>query len=157
MGLVGSLGHDLLAYMARTTRRSAVATGQLGNEFRNRVSSGFQSVHLEPLRRLIDEIGHPVYAFGRTSAALHSLDGFGLKPPFQLVVPRGRNVVRLGHVVHTSVDLDPIDCEERHGIPVLSSGRLADPCRLPLPRNAGGGRSARLSMASHHRADVDRC
>jgi hypothetical protein len=102
--------------MARSVRQPAAATGQLDNEFRNRVSSGFQSLHLEPLRQLITMIGGPVYAAGGTSAALHPLDGFLLRPPFQLVVPRGRNVVRLGHVVHTSLDLDPIDCEERHGI-----------------------------------------
>jgi very-short-patch-repair endonuclease len=132
-GLVALGGCDLLAAMARTSRRSAVATGQLGNELRNRVSSGFQSVHLEPLRRLIDDIGHPVYTFGRTSAALNSLDGFSLRPPFQLVVPRGRNVVRLGHVVHTSLDLDPIDCEERHGIPVLSPARTLISLAIDTP------------------------
>ncbi len=109
--------------MALASRRQADATGQLTSEFRSRDKSGFLSVHLEPLRQLIHTIGPPVYATSSTSAALFPFDGFVLRPPFELVVPRGRNVVRLGHVVHTSYDLPPIDCEEIHGIPVLSPTR----------------------------------
>ena len=109
--------------MARPFRRAAVATGQLTSEFRSRDKSGFLSVHLESLRQLIDSVGPPVYAAGSTSSALFPFDGFVLRPPFELVVPRGRNIVRIGHVVHTSHDLPPIDCEEIHGIPVLSPAR----------------------------------
>ena len=119
--------------MARSFRRSAGSTGQLDHEFRNRVSSGFRSVHLEPLRQLVASIGHPVYAYGPTSAALHGFDGFILRPPFELVVPRGRNVVRLGHIVHTAHDLDPIDCEEQCGIPVLSPTRTLISLAVGVP------------------------
>lgn len=109
--------------MARAFRPVAAANGQLTSEFRSRDKSGFLSVRLEPLRHLIDSIGSPVYAAGSTAAALFPLDGFTLHPPFELVVPRGRNVVRVGHVVHTSHDLPPIDCEELHGIPLLAPAR----------------------------------
>lgn len=109
--------------MAIASRRQADATGQLTSEFRSRDKSGFLSVQLESLRQLIHDIGPPVYASGTTSAALFPFDGFVLRPPFELVVPRGRNVVRLGHILHTSFDLPPIDCEEIYGIPVLSPTR----------------------------------
>ena len=90
---------------------------------RSRVQSSFQSIHLENLQELLASIGEPVYVFGQTAAALHCFDGFHLKPPFHVVVPRGRFVNRIGHVVHTSEYLPAIDCEEVHGLPVLSPTR----------------------------------
>ena len=109
--------------MATTLRHTAGANGQLTREFRSRDASGFLLVHLEALRNLIDSIGPPVYATASTSAALFPMDGFVLRPPFELVVPRGRNITRIGHLVHTTRDLPPIDCEEVHDIPVLSPTR----------------------------------
>ena len=91
---------------------------------RSRDQSGFHPVHLEKLHELLVSIGEPVYVFGSTAAALHRFDGFKLKPPFHVVVPRGRFVNRIGHVVHTSEHLDPIDCEEVFGLPVLSPTRV---------------------------------
>lgn len=90
---------------------------------RSRDQSGIQSVHLNNLQELLDSIGEPVYVFGRTAAALHRFDGFTLKPPFHVVVPRDRNVRRIGHFVHTSEHLDAIDCEEIYGLPVMSPTR----------------------------------
>ncbi len=72
---------------------------------------------------MLDSIGEPVYVFGSTAAALHGFDGFALKPPFHTVVPRGRNIIRVGSVVHTSECLPAIDCEEMHGFPVTSPTR----------------------------------
>jgi|CXWL01.1.fsa_nt_gi hypothetical protein len=90
---------------------------------RSRDQSGFQPIHLDGLHELLADIGEPVYVFGSTAAALHHFDGFKLKPPFHVVVPRGRNIVRIGHVVHTSEHLPAIDCEEAYGFPVLSPTR----------------------------------
>lgn len=75
------------------------------------------------LRSLIADIGQPVRAFGPTCAALLPFDGFTLRPPFHFLIPRGRNVRRIGHIVHTTTVLDPIDCEEIDGIPVVSPAR----------------------------------
>ena len=121
--------------MAQSTRRSAVANGQLASEFRNRDTSGFQSVHLDSLRDLIASVGHPAYTFGPTAAALAPLDGFVLRPPFHVVTPRERNLRRVGHHLHTSQHLDPIDTEERFGIPVTSPARtLIDLATLCSPQ-----------------------
>ena len=85
--------------------------------------SGLQTIHLDKLRELLDSIGEPAYVCGPTAAAIHGFDGFVLKPPFHVVVPRGRNITRVGHVVHTSEYLPAIDCEELHGFAVTSPTR----------------------------------
>ena len=66
---------------------------------------------LGQLTALILDVGEPVWAFGRTAAALHGMDGFPLAAPFHLVTERSRNVSRVGHVIHTVVGLEPIDRE----------------------------------------------
>lgn len=58
-----------------------------------------------------------------TAAALVGFDGFRLKPPFHFVVPRGVNRQRVGHYVHRTLYLPPIDCETAHGLPVTSPTR----------------------------------
>lgn len=58
-----------------------------------------------------------------TAAALIGLDGFHLKPPYHFVVPRGTNRQRVGHFVHRTMYLPPIDCETAHGLPVTSPTR----------------------------------
>lgn len=79
--------------------------------------------HLASLRRLLDGVGEPVWAGYDTSAALFGFDGFALAPPFHLVVPRERNIARVGHVVHSSRDIEPIDCESIGGVPCMSPTR----------------------------------
>jgi len=91
---------------------------------RSRVKSGFPSIHIDKLQKLLDSIGAPVYVSGPTAAALHNFDGFTLKPPLHFVVPRGRFVNRIGHVIHTTEHLAAIDCEEVFGFPVLSPARV---------------------------------
>ena len=81
-------------------------------------------------------IGDPVWACGPTAAALHGFDGFALAPPFHVVIPRGRHVNRIGHVVHTTMVLDPIDREEIDGIAVTAPARTI----IDLPRSGGGSR-----------------
>jgi len=72
---------------------------------------------------LIADIGEPCWATGLTAAGLHGFDGVPLRPPYHVVVMRGRNVRRIGHVVHTTVALDPIDREETMGVPCVSPTR----------------------------------
>lgn len=110
--------------MATSQRTSASTQGQPEQGFRGRVTSGLQSRHLPALRALISSVGEPLRVSGATGSALHGFDGFYLKPSFHLVVPRGRNVRRIGHHIHTTLDLDPIDCEEIWGIPILSPARM---------------------------------
>jgi very-short-patch-repair endonuclease len=88
--------------------------------------------HLAALAALIDEIGQPCVASGPTAAALHGFDGFTLRPPFHLTVPRIRNVRRLGHAIHTTTELRRIDRTVVEGIPSMSPTRtlldLASTC-----------------------------
>jgi len=82
---------------------------------------------------LIYDIGPPVRAFGPTSLALGGFDRFVLLKPFHLVVPRGRNISRIGHFIHTSQNLDPIDCESAFGLDLTSPTRSV----IDLVRVAG--------------------
>lgn len=72
---------------------------------------------------LMLDVGEPVWAFGPTAAALHHFDGFDLGPPFHLVVPRGRQVRRVGSSIHTSQHLPHDDCTEIAGIRVMRPAR----------------------------------
>lgn len=92
---------------------------------RSRVQSGnrVQSEQLEALRLLILDVGGPVWVFGPTAAALHAFDNFFLQPPFHLLVDRGRNISRIGNVVHTTKYLEPIDREEALGFAVTAPAR----------------------------------
>jgi len=58
-----------------------------------------------------------------TAAALIGFDNFKLRPPYHFVVPRGINRHRVGHFVHRTLYLPPIDCETAHGLPVTSPTR----------------------------------
>jgi len=113
--------------MAGSARRWTASTGQLVDpldvELRGRDSSGLPITWLDELRALIAGIDAPVWATGGTSAALNHLDGFHLRPPFFLVLERGRNVTRVGHVIQTMTSIPPIDREEYAGIPTLSPTR----------------------------------
>jgi hypothetical protein len=78
---------------------------------------------MEQLVALIDGIGAPCWTARSTSAALHGMEDFALRIPFHLLVLRGRFVNRIGHVVHTTTQLDLIDRSEPHGIPSTSPTR----------------------------------
>jgi hypothetical protein len=80
--------------------------------------------HYTALAELIDDVGGPCWAAFDTGAALQGFDGFPLRPPFHLIVPRGRNIHRVGHHVHTSDTLPPIDCEVAAGLPCMSPTRI---------------------------------
>jgi very-short-patch-repair endonuclease len=59
----------------------------------------------EALQALMADIGEPCWACGPTAAALHGFDGFELVAPFHVLVLRDRHVNRIGHVIHTIIDL----------------------------------------------------
>jgi len=83
------------------------------------------------LAGLMIDVGAPCWAFGPTAASFHRFDGFELAPPFHLVVPRGRQVRRVGVSIHTSQYLPPDDCTEIDGIRVLRPARtLIDLARI---------------------------
>ena len=75
------------------------------------------------LRGLLLDLGGEAYASGRTAAALHGFDGFELRAPFDVTIPRGRDMRRIGHRVHTTTRLDRIDRVTVRGISTLSAAR----------------------------------
>ena len=85
---------------------------------------------------LIADIGEPCWAYGATAAALHGFDDIALLRPYHVVVMRGRNVRRIGHVVHTTIELEPIDRETAFGVPCVSPTRalLSVAAALDPPR-----------------------
>ncbi len=110
--------------MTKGTRRLAVPEGQLAPaSSRSRVPSGCRPAHLDQLDELIADIGQPCWADGPTGAGLHELDGYVVRPPFHVLVPRTRNIARVGHVVHTSTEIPLIDQEMAFGLPVVSPTR----------------------------------
>lgn len=79
--------------------------------------------HLDALAELVRGVGEPVAACRDTAAALLGMGWYELRPPFHLLVPEGRRVNRVGHVVHTSRALDPLDLERVDGMTVTSPTR----------------------------------
>ncbi len=115
------------------SRRSATADGQRHDvSLRSRDLSGIRNRGSSPLiyarnllevRELICSVGPPCWAYGPTAGALGGFDTYDLEPPFQIVVPRGRSVNRIGHVVHRSRDISRLDMTEVHGVPTMSATR----------------------------------
>jgi very-short-patch-repair endonuclease len=60
---------------------------------------------------------------GSTAAALHGFDGYVLRPPYRMAIPRGRSLYRVGHVTTRLRDIEPIDCTWRYDLPLLSPTR----------------------------------
>lgn len=81
-----------------------------------------QRLH-EQLDNHLDKLGESARVSGPTAAALESFDGYRLKVPFHFLIPRGHNLQRVGHHIHTTTKLPPIDCETVHGIRVTSPTR----------------------------------
>lgn len=71
----------------------------------------------------LDRLGDTARAAGPTAAALQEFDGYRLKKPFHFLIPRGRNLQRVGHHIHTTTVLPPIDCETAFGLRVTSPTR----------------------------------
>jgi hypothetical protein len=149
--------------MTNAHRRIATdATGQLGafsreqahdarlsdRQLRRRVQSGileqvgphaFRSAltprsELGDLTALVLDVGEPVWVSGPTAAALHSFDGYRLRKPFHLTLERGRNVRRIGVVVHTATELPLLDQARASDLPVTSAARtIVDLSRSQQP------------------------
>ena len=119
------------------TADQARAAGLTKNQIRRRVADGsleragrhvLRGTFLEPsalaeVAAIVLDCGIGAVASGPTAAALHSLDGVTLRPPFHITVPRGRLLDRPPHVIHTTTELPPEDRSLRHGISVLSVAR----------------------------------
>lgn len=132
-------------------RVAAIATGQLGaftraqandvglsdRQLRSRVKSGIltqtgpnsfrftgapTSLNIE-LADVLMSIGGDVWCSGPTAAALHGFDGFSLRRPFHLLVPRHRNVTRNNVHVHRAEVIELIDRSTVDGLPVTSASR----------------------------------
>lgn len=95
-----------------------------------------RSTALVGLAGLLFDLGPDAFACGPTAAALHGFDGFKLRPPFHAMVVRGRNPHRVGHHVHTTIDLPRVDRATVLDLPVLSATRtLIDLARhIDAPR-----------------------
>lgn len=112
------------------SRSQAHALGLTDHQLRSRVRSGFleaigpnafrlPGTSSSPESRLVGlmlDVGDPVLVAGPTAAALYRLDGFELMEPFHLVIPRGRNVRRIGSVIHTAQHLPDRDRSVVRGI-----------------------------------------
>jgi hypothetical protein len=113
------------------------AAGMTPEELRHRVQSGvldrvLPHTYRSPfsatspraeLAALVIDCGPGSIASGPSAAALHRLDGFSLRPPFHVTVPRGRNVQRARHHIHTSIELPVVDRTTVDGIAVMSAAR----------------------------------
>jgi Protein of unknown function (DUF559) len=117
-------------------RRPAVTDGQLTPEFRSRIQSGIQVDHRAELAALIADVGEPCWLSGPTAGALVGFEGFRLAPPYHLVTKRGRNVHRVGVIIHTSEQLDLIDREYIGGLPVTAPARTLIDLSGIAPREA---------------------
>jgi Protein of unknown function (DUF559) len=169
-------------------RLAATATGQLGvfslaqahdagltnAQLRNRVQSGFlvrigpnayrwsgaPNPALSELVGLLIDIGGDARACGPTAAALHGFDGHGLRPPFHIVIGRGRDVQRVGHVIHTTTVLPLIDRARVNDVPCTSAARtLIDLARTATAEELtiafdSGLRDGRFSESLVHRRIV---
>jgi len=88
------------------------------------------------LAALVVDCGPGAVASGPTAAALHRFDGFDLRRPFHVTVPRGRNVQRAHHLVHTTIELPRADCTSVDGIRSMSATRtLIDLARFVSARS----------------------
>ena len=86
------------------------------------------------LAALLLDCGAEAFVSGPSAAALHGFDGFRLRPPFHVMVLRGRNIQRAHHHLHTTLDLPLIDRATVSGLRALSATRtLIDLARFIGP------------------------
>ena len=118
-------------------RSQAHALGLSDDQLRGRVRAGrliqtgphgfrFPGLPIGPQIELIDlltDVGPPVWACGRTAAALHGFHGMTLHRPYHLLVPRERSINRWNVRVHRS-DATPLIDQTRVGVtPVTTAAR----------------------------------
>jgi len=79
--------------------------------------------HVVALREHVHDIGGEVWVARPSAGALLGFDDCPLTTPYHLVVPRGRNITRIGLVVHTARSMDGRDVTTVDGLPVTSGTR----------------------------------
>jgi hypothetical protein len=79
---------------------------------------------LQELEQLVASIGEPCWVSGPTGAAILGLDGFVLKKPFHITVPRSRVIHRHGHFIHRARTITNLDTTTAMGLPCLSATRV---------------------------------
>jgi very-short-patch-repair endonuclease len=137
-GQHGALTIDQIEQAGLTAdqRRGLVERGTLERVGARVLRSPFvEATPLADLAAFVLDCGEGALASGSTAAALHRFDGFGLAPPWNVTMPRGRLVRRRGHHIHTTIDLAPIDRTRVDGIPAMTTARtLIDIARSLSPR-----------------------
>jgi hypothetical protein len=106
-------------------------SGHPGSALRSRESSGTRIGRVSPLliAERLDELHCLVagmgvaWVWGPTAGAVLEFDEFVLAPPYHFVVPRGRSVQRVGHVIHSTTFMPLLDTAVVRGIPVTSATR----------------------------------
>ena len=134
--------------LGAVTADQIAASGISAAELRRGVGSGvlerigahtYRSTFASPsvsadLAALLLDCGGEAFVSGPSAAALHGFDGFRLRPPFHVMVLRGRNVQRAHHHVHTTIELPLIDRASVSGLRALSATRtLIDLARFVGP------------------------
>lgn len=132
-------------------RISAIATGQLGaftraqandvglsdRQLRSRVQSGFlvrtgpntfrsTAAPTSPASDLTDVmigLGDESWVSHQTAAALHGFDGYTLRRPFHVTVPRERSLNRWNVKVHRTGSIDIVDRDAVDGLAVTTATR----------------------------------
>ena len=144
------LAEEATNQLGNVTRQQTEAAGLSENERRGLLRDGVleragahvlrspfvERTALGDLAALVADCGPGAVASGPTAAAVYGWDGFALEPPYHVTIGRGRLVKRSGHHIHTTLDLDPIDCTRVKGIPIFTAEReLVDLSRyVPRPR-----------------------
>ncbi|MDO8364346.1 MAG: DUF559 domain-containing protein [Actinomycetota bacterium] len=72
---------------------------------------------------MIHGLGPDARCSGPLAAGLHPFDGYLPRKPYHFVLQRGTNRHRVGHYVHRTLYLPPIDVETAWGLPVTSPTR----------------------------------
>lgn len=78
--------------------------------------------HYEEIRRYLEGLGD-AWCARQLAAGLHAFDGYRVRRPYHFVVHRNTNHHRVGHYIHRSEYLAPIDLETAWGLPVTSPTR----------------------------------
>ncbi len=128
---------ELCAGTGHFVRQDAYDAGVSARQLRIRVAKGllvrngpnaFRSPLVEPtirahLSAVLADIGPPCWASAATAAGLHGFDGFALRRPLHVTLPRDRHVERTGVLVHQTSCLPAVDRTVVDGIPATSAAR----------------------------------
>lgn len=147
-----NLNHRLVetatGQLGALSREQAHAIGMTDEQLRSRVQSGFlqqpgpnvfrlsgaEKPGRQQLRELLLDVGGDVLACRFTAAAIHGFDGYFLRPPFDVVIGRDRQLRRTPHRIHTASVMPEIDTTVIDGVAVTRPARtLIDLARHESP------------------------